>query len=119
MVILSKLGLCPPLFGKFKNGLAYGCIPGKVFKVSDMRDPHKMNLVAKKLAIWHGTVEIPGERTSKLFKTIHKWIKEGILKKKKKEIKPLNCTSPHCSSYISGIGKKLTLCLESFCLSII
>ena len=77
MVILSKLGLCPPLFGKFKNGLAYGCIPGQVFKVSDMRDPHKMELVARKLAIWHGTVTIPGERSSKLFKTIHKWIKEG------------------------------------------
>ncbi|KAF9578217.1 hypothetical protein BGW38_006104 [Lunasporangiospora selenospora] len=76
MVILSKLGLCPPLFGKFKNGLAYGCIPGKVFLVSDMRDTHKMRLVAKKLAIWHGSVQIPGERSSKLFKTIHKWIKE-------------------------------------------
>ncbi|KAF9313881.1 hypothetical protein BG003_004725 [Podila horticola] len=76
MVILSKLGLSPPLFGKFRNGLAYGCVPGKVFQVSDMRDPHKMHLVAKKAAIWHGTVKIPGERTSKLFKTIHKWIKE-------------------------------------------
>ncbi|KAI1317593.1 Ethanolamine kinase 1 [Mortierella claussenii] len=76
MVILSKLGLCPPLFGKFKNGLAYGCIPGNVFKVSDMRDSHKMELVARKLAIWHGSVKIPGERNSKLFKTIHKWIKE-------------------------------------------
>ncbi|KAG0249344.1 hypothetical protein BG011_009397 [Mortierella polycephala] len=76
MVILSKLNLCPPLFGKFKNGLAYGCVPGMVFKVADMRDPHKMNLVARKLAVWHGTVEIPGERASKLFKTIHKWIKE-------------------------------------------
>ncbi|KAG0039641.1 Ethanolamine kinase 1 [Gryganskiella cystojenkinii] len=76
MVILSELGLCPPLFGKFRNGLAYGCIPGKVFKVSDMRDPHKMDLVSKKLAIWHGTVNIPGEHSSKLFKTIHKWIHE-------------------------------------------
>ncbi|KAK3818856.1 MAG: kinase-like domain-containing protein [Benniella sp.] len=76
MIILSKLGLCPPLFGKFKNGLAYGCIPGKVFKVADMRDPHKMDLVAKKLAVWHSTVSIPGERTSKLFTTIQKWIKE-------------------------------------------
>ncbi|KAG0319589.1 Ethanolamine kinase [Podila horticola] len=56
MVILSKLGLSPPLFGKFRNGLAYGCVPGKVFQVSDMRDPHKMHLVAKKAAIWHGTV---------------------------------------------------------------
>jgi ethanolamine kinase len=77
MIILSKLGLCPPLFGKFRNGLAYGCIPGKVFKVADMRDPHKMDLVAKKLAVWHSTVSIPGERTSKLFTTIQKWIKEG------------------------------------------
>lgn len=77
MIILSNLGLCPPLFGKFRNGLAYGCIPGKVFKVADMRDPHKMDLVAKKLGVWHSTVNIPGERTSKLFTTIHKWIKEG------------------------------------------
>ncbi|KAG0292317.1 Ethanolamine kinase 1 [Dissophora globulifera] len=76
MIILSKLGLCPPLFGKFRNGLAYGCIPGKVFSVADMRDPHKMDLVARKAAIWHGTVSIPGEHSSKLFKTIHKWIKE-------------------------------------------
>lgn len=77
MIILSKLGLCPPLFGKFRNGLAYGCVPGKVFQVADMRDPHKMDLVARKVAIWHSTVNIPGERSSKLFTTIHKWIKEG------------------------------------------
>lgn len=76
MVILSELGLSPPLFGKFRNGLAYGCIPGKVFKVADMRDPHMMELVAKKVAVWHSTVSIPGERSSKLFKTIHKWIHE-------------------------------------------
>ncbi|KAF9152550.1 hypothetical protein BG015_005107 [Linnemannia schmuckeri] len=76
MVILSKLDLAPPLYGKFRNGLAYGCVPGKVFSVADMRDPHKMTLVAKKIAIWHNTVKIPGERSSKLFKTIHKWIKE-------------------------------------------
>lgn len=77
MVILSKLDLAPPLYGKFRNGLAYGCVPGKVFSVADMRDPHKMTLVAKKIAVWHNTVKIPGERSSKLFKTIHKWIKEG------------------------------------------
>ncbi|KAF9425825.1 hypothetical protein BGZ76_003056 [Entomortierella beljakovae] len=76
MITLSNLGLAPPLFGKFKNGLAYGCIPGKVYQVSDMRDPHKMELIARKLGIWHSTIKIPGERVSKLFKTIHKWIKE-------------------------------------------
>ncbi|KAF9166629.1 Ethanolamine kinase [Actinomortierella ambigua] len=76
MVILSTLGLCPPLYGRFKNGLAYGCIPGDVFKVADMREPHKMRLVAKKLATWHASVTIPGERTSKLFPTIRKWIHE-------------------------------------------
>ncbi|CAG8435326.1 5553_t:CDS:2 [Diversispora eburnea] len=53
MVALSKLGLAAPLWGRFNNGLVAGYIPGHVFTVEDLRDPHKSSLVAKNMGIWH------------------------------------------------------------------
>ncbi|KAI8914290.1 kinase-like domain-containing protein [Gorgonomyces haynaldii] len=71
--ILSKEGLCPPLYGKFNNGLVYGYVPGQVFTVQDMSDHKKSLLVAKKLRTWHET-SLPGNRVPQLFVTMRKWI---------------------------------------------
>ncbi|KAJ1981802.1 hypothetical protein H4R35_000568 [Dimargaris xerosporica] len=75
--ILSEHGLCPPLYGKFNNGIVYGFIPGDPLKAPGMSDPHVSSLVAQRLAEWH-RVEIPGPRTSKLFPILHKWFNEVI-----------------------------------------
>lgn len=56
--------------------MVYGFIEGKVFSVADLSDPFKSSLVAKNLAIWHGT-DIAGEKKPNLFITLKKWLKEG------------------------------------------
>lgn len=73
MLGLSKIGLAPPIFGRFRNGLVYGFVAGEVFKVEDMADPHKSLLVARKLAKWH-RVALPYDTTPKLFPTIRRWL---------------------------------------------
>ncbi|GBC01839.1 hypothetical protein RclHR1_04350015 [Rhizophagus clarus] len=75
IVALSGLGLSPPLYGRFDNGIVYGFINGKVLSVADLSDPYKSSLIAKNLAIWHGT-NIAGEKMPNLFITLKKWLKE-------------------------------------------
>ncbi|CAI2182652.1 11047_t:CDS:10 [Funneliformis geosporum] len=75
LVTLSSLGLSPPLYGRFNNGLVYGFIEGTAFSVSDLSDSYKSSLVAEHLAIWHN-VNIVGEKKPKLFVTLKKWLKE-------------------------------------------
>ncbi|KAJ1960200.1 hypothetical protein IWQ62_004316 [Dispira parvispora] len=70
--VLSQRGLCPPLYGKFNNGLVYGYIPGEVVKSTELGEPHTMKLVAERMAEWH-RVEIPGPKTPKLFETTQQW----------------------------------------------
>ena len=73
MTVLSRLHLCPPLFGRFSNGLIYGFTEGTPFSVSDMRDIQKADLVAAQLGRWH-KVELPMDKKPDLFRTIHKWL---------------------------------------------
>ena len=32
-MVLSSLGLCPSVYGRFKNGIVYGFVNGQVFTV--------------------------------------------------------------------------------------
>ncbi|KAG9301683.1 hypothetical protein G9A89_016754 [Geosiphon pyriformis] len=75
LITLSKLGLSPPLYGRFNNGLVYGFIPGEVLSVPDLSDPHKSNLIAKNMAMWHD-VKMAGAGTPTLFLTLRKWLNE-------------------------------------------
>ena len=75
---MSGLDLSPPLYGRFNNGIVYGFIQGRVLSVADLSDPYKSSLVAKTLAIWHGT-NIAGEKKPNLFITLKKWLKEGTI----------------------------------------
>ncbi|KAJ3306814.1 hypothetical protein HDV03_003851 [Kappamyces sp. JEL0829] len=58
MLSLHKAGLCPPLYGRFQNGIVYGYVDGQVFSVPDMRDGGKSLMVAKHLAQWHSSVQL-------------------------------------------------------------
>ncbi|RHZ47949.1 hypothetical protein Glove_564g24 [Diversispora epigaea] len=95
-VALSKLGLAAPLYGRFNNGLVYGFIPGHVFTVEDMKDPHKSSLVAKNMGIWHGVKIVDddgyGDNDNKplLFVTLRNWMNEVQRIYKNKEIKNIN-----------------------------
>jgi len=78
MLSLAKLGLSPPLYGRFDNGICYGYLPGIPFSADDMIDPAKGPLVAEQLARFHATpvTTKTDERQPRLFRTIRKWLGE-------------------------------------------
>lgn len=73
-VTLSRVGLSPPLYGRFRNGFVYGYVEGQVFGVADMSDAHRSRLVARKVAEWH-RIHLPGRYEPRLFSTLWKWHK--------------------------------------------
>ncbi|CAG8560293.1 1434_t:CDS:2 [Funneliformis mosseae] len=77
LVTLSSLGMSPPFYGRFSNGLVYGFIEGTAFSVPDLSNSCKSSLVAEHLAAWHN-VNIAGEKKPKLFVTLKKWLKEEL-----------------------------------------
>ncbi|KAJ2454740.1 hypothetical protein EV183_001324 [Coemansia sp. RSA 2336] len=76
MARLSELGMCPPLYGRFNNGLVYGYIPGTVATPEEMGNGEWAPLIARQLAKW-GQITIPGDdRSPKLFSTLQKWLSD-------------------------------------------
>lgn len=82
--------MCPPLYARFKNGLVYGFIKGKVSTVEELGQERTAEWIAKKLAKWH-QVTLPQDNTSnnknhavkptlkeqRLWKTMYKWLEQG------------------------------------------
>lgn len=67
----------PPLYARFKNGLIYGFIEGRVSDVDDLGKLDMAKRIATRLAQWH-KVEIPtNQRDQKLWKTMRDWLKQG------------------------------------------
>ena len=58
--LLAERGMAPPLLARFRNGLLYGYIPGKVCKASDLIQEPIWRGVAQKLGEWHARVPITG-----------------------------------------------------------
>ena len=58
--LLADRGMAPPLFARFRNGLLYGFIPGKVCKAQDLTKEPIWRGVAQKLGEWHAKVPISG-----------------------------------------------------------
>ncbi|CAG8468281.1 2900_t:CDS:2 [Ambispora leptoticha] len=75
MVSLSHLGFSAPIYAKFKNGLAYGYVPGRPLTLEDCKKPQIYSLIAKKLAELH-RLNLPGSREPMVFPTIHDWIRK-------------------------------------------
>ncbi|KAI7871207.1 kinase-like domain-containing protein [Spinellus fusiger] len=78
IVTLSNQEMCPPLYGRFRNGLVYGYIKGRMASVDDLGTPRTARWVAKRLAKWH-KVELlgekgQGERKQTLWDTMWSWI---------------------------------------------
>ncbi|KAJ2824189.1 hypothetical protein IWW50_003447 [Coemansia erecta] len=72
---LADLGMCPPLYARFSNGLVYGYIPGEVATPALMGNAEWAPLIARKLAEW-GQVEVPGTRTPHLFPLLRQWLRD-------------------------------------------
>ncbi|KAJ8657478.1 hypothetical protein O0I10_006780 [Lichtheimia ornata] len=81
LVTLSAQGLCPPLYARFRNGLMYGFIKGRVSTADQLSLPREASWIAKKLAKWH-KVRLPqgqddkGEPKQMLWHTLRRWILE-------------------------------------------
>ncbi|KAJ3271863.1 Ethanolamine kinase [Terramyces sp. JEL0728] len=73
IVALSEAGLCPPLHGRFNNGIVYGYVAGDVYSVKDMGNPHRSGLVARTMAKWHNSLKDMNSKPG-LFTTMWKWI---------------------------------------------
>ncbi|KAJ2481917.1 hypothetical protein IWW56_001410 [Coemansia sp. RSA 2131] len=72
---LADLGMCPPLYARFDNGLVYGYIPGTVATAETMGNSEWAPLIARQLAEW-SQVEIPGDRTPCLFPVLRQWLSD-------------------------------------------
>jgi ethanolamine kinase len=74
------------LYARFKNGLVYGFIKGKVSTVEELGQERTAEWIAKKLGKWH-QVKLPLEdilksknqavKEQKLWSTMFKWLDQG------------------------------------------
>ncbi|EQL37638.1 ethanolamine kinase [Blastomyces dermatitidis ATCC 26199] len=56
--LLAERGLAPPLLARFKNGLLYRFIRGKVTSPDDLNNPRVFSAIARRLAQWHAVLPI-------------------------------------------------------------
>ncbi|KAJ2887370.1 hypothetical protein FB639_001373 [Coemansia asiatica] len=75
MAALTRLGMCPPLYARFQNGLVYGYIPGTVPKPEEMGNSQWAPLIAKRLAEW-GQVQLPSDHSPQLFPILRRWMQD-------------------------------------------
>ncbi|KAI8320171.1 kinase-like protein [Martensiomyces pterosporus] len=73
MAGLAYMGMCPPLYARFDNGLLYGFIPGNIVKPEEMGSETLGPLIAKKLSEWN-RILLPGDRSPQLFPVIRRWL---------------------------------------------
>lgn len=67
--------MCPPLYARFKNGLVYGFIKGRVSTVEELAQNKSAKWIATKLAKWHKvTLPKTSKKDQKLWSTIYKWL---------------------------------------------
>ncbi|OBZ89825.1 Ethanolamine kinase 2 [Choanephora cucurbitarum] len=80
IITLSAQGMCPPLYARFRNGLVYGFIKGKVSTVEELGQERTAEWIAKKLARWH-QVSLPqavksSTKEQSLWSTMYKWLEQ-------------------------------------------
>lgn len=75
VVELYKVGLAPPLYAEFANGLVYGYTEGRPLHENELESPKIQELVAAELAHWHNSaivsLDIPREAT--FFDILRRW----------------------------------------------
>jgi ethanolamine kinase len=74
--------MCPPLYARFKNGLVYGFIKGKVSSVEELAQEKTAEWIANKLGKWHQVKLLEQEgskQVNKLWETMFKWLDQGTL----------------------------------------
>ncbi|KAI9501318.1 hypothetical protein GGI25_004101 [Coemansia spiralis] len=73
MAGLAHLGMCPPIYARFENGLVYGFISGTVAKSEEMGSDLWAPLIAQAVARW-SQINLPGDHSPQLFPCIRRWM---------------------------------------------
>lgn len=66
-MILNSIGLAPPVFARFKNGMIYGFLLGRSLKPGELSNIEIYPLIAQQLGNWHNSLD-------------YKLIEEGVEK---------------------------------------
>ncbi|XP_064634399.1 ethanolamine kinase 1-like isoform X2 [Lineus longissimus] len=78
MKLLEQHGCAKSLYCAFKNGLAYGFIPGRTLDEKSVREDHIGSLIAKEMVNFHA-LQVPELKDSNItptvFRTMRKWLK--------------------------------------------
>ncbi|RUS86406.1 hypothetical protein EGW08_005856 [Elysia chlorotica] len=72
MRALHAAGCAPPMFGLFKNGMAYGFFSGETLDEKSVRDPHIQKLIAEELVKLH-QVQLPSTQTGTTGKPVSQY----------------------------------------------
>ena len=76
MAGLARLGLCPPFYAQFENGLVYGfTFREGLYSRQKWGCAYIAQLIAVKLAKWH-MVDLPGDQSPQLFITLNKYFRD-------------------------------------------
>ena len=65
-VLLAERGLAAPLLARFRNGLLYTFLPGRVCKADDLHQNSIWQAVAARLGEWHARLPLPSLKTENL-----------------------------------------------------
>ncbi|PVH86106.1 kinase-like protein [Cadophora sp. DSE1049] len=108
--ILFEHGLAPRIIGRFKNGYAYGFVPGKVCSPSDLADEPVWRGVARRMAEWHATLPLEYPPRQNMWKVLEKWIsalptstEEGKKKVDQLRFEGGLMQSMFCKTYVHGM----------------
>lgn len=75
-VSLNLCGYAPRLLKRFRNGLLYEFVPGRVLSKKEMSDALYARAVAKLLASWHRDMPTSGQTTDQFWDVIKNWIEQ-------------------------------------------
>ena len=62
-VLLAERGLAAPLLARFRNGLLYRFLPGRVCQANDLKQESIWQAVAVRLGEWHARLPMPSMKT--------------------------------------------------------
>jgi ethanolamine kinase len=65
--LLAERGLAAPLLARFKNGLLYKFMPGRVCTPQDLIKEPVWRAVAAQLGEWHARLPLPSPKTGKAY----------------------------------------------------
>ncbi|GAM21073.1 hypothetical protein SAMD00019534_042480 [Acytostelium subglobosum LB1] len=85
--LLSGNGVGPKFYGTFKNGCIYGFVEGDQLELTDLANPHILNLIAQESRTWH-SLTLDLKKQPSLTNYLNSWVSnvQTLLKTEKVNI---------------------------------